>query len=261
MKASKLFDLEGRVALVTGGSRGIGFGIAEGLAEMGAKVIITARKAQALERAAQRLVASGLDVQAVAADLGNPESIDPLVDEVLRRHGTLDILVNNAGTYWVAPAEEYPDAGWNKVMGLNIDAPFRLAREFGRRVMIPNERGRIINIGSGAGIDGNSVGKPGGGHFIGYHAAKGALVSFTRGLAVEWGRFNVNVNCLCPGFIETERTAEFQESVRPHAIAMTPAGRYGSTDDIKGVAIFLASDASAFMTGQVVVVDGGLSAN
>ena len=261
MKASPLFDLEGRVALVTGGSRGIGLAIAEGLGEVGASVVIVARKAPALEAAAERLTASGITVHPIVADIGRPESTDPLVDEILDRFGTLDILVNNAVAYWVAPAEEYPDSAWQKVMDVGAGASFRLAREFGRRVMIPNRRGRIINIGSLAGIRGNGTGAPEGGHFIAYHAAKGALTSMTRGLAVEWGRFNINVNCLCPGFVETDRAASFQDGVAEHAIPMTPAGRFGSVEDMKGAAIFLAADASAFVTGQVLVVDGGLSAN
>ena len=183
------------------------------------------------------------------------------MDSVLDRFGTIDILVNNAGTNWIAPAEEYPDDGYAKVMAVCMDGPFRLTREVGKRVMLPNRSGVILNIGSTSAIQGNGTGKPGGAHFIGYHAAKGALHSFTRGLAVEWGSSNIRVNCLCPGFIETEKSAAFQESVRSETIALTPLGRYGRGDDIKGTAVFMVSEAARFLTGQTIVVDGGLSVN
>jgi len=261
MKASSLFDLQGQSAIVTGGSRGIGLAIAEGLGDMGARVLITARKQAELDAALARLRSRGIDAHAVAGDLGQPAAIAPLVDEALRLFGTIDILVNNAGTNLIAPAEDYPDAGWEKVMNVCIGAPFQLAREVGRRAMLPRRRGKIINIGSPAGSRGNGAGKPGGGHFIAYHAAKGALESFTRGLAVEWGDRNIHVNCICPGFIDTEAARPFQSSVRQHALDATPLGRFGTGDDIKGAAIFLASAASDFMTGQMMMIDGGLTAS
>jgi NAD(P)-dependent dehydrogenase (short-subunit alcohol dehydrogenase family) len=186
--------------------------------------------------------------------------VAPLVDECVRAFGTIDILVNNAGTNWMAPAEDYPDTGWDKVMDLCIRAPFQLSREVGRRVMLPRRSGKIINIGSTAGSRGNGTGRPGGGHFVGYHAAKGALESLTRGLAVEWGDRNVQVNCLCPGFIETAAAKPFQDTVREQAIAATPLRRFGSGRDLQGAAVFLASEASDFVTGQCLMVDGGISA-
>jgi gluconate 5-dehydrogenase len=259
LNTRQLFDLTGKAALVTGGSAGIGFDLAQALAEMGARVVITARKPDQLSAAERRLRDLGLDVSAIASDVSQAEAVTPLVDAVLERLGGVDILVNNAGTNWIAPAEDYPDRGWAKVMALCIDGPFRLTREIGRREMIPRRQGRIINVGSIAGMRGNGTGKPGGGHFIGYHAAKGALHSFTRGLAVEWGPWNITVNCLCPGFIATDAASAFQDSVREEAIAQTPLGRFGSGDDMKGAAVFLASDAGAFVTGQTLVVDGGLS--
>jgi len=256
-----LFRLDGKVALVTGGSRGIGQYIAEGLREMGARVVITARKAPELDSARRQLAGLGVDVCSIVNDISDSESITPLVSEILDRFGAIDILVNNAGTSWIAPAADYPDSGWQKVMAVCIDGPFRLCREVGRRVMIPNRSGKILNIGSTAGSQGNGSGRPGGGHFVGYHAAKGAMVSFTRALAVEWGALNINVNCLSPGFISTEAAAPFQEEVRDQTIPLTPLGRYGGGPDIKAVAAFLVSDAAAYITGQVLTVDGGLSAN
>lgn len=259
MEAQRLFNLEGKIALVTGGSRGIGLYIAEGLGEMGAKLVITARNSDELAEGKKHLNSLGIEAHAITCDVSKAGNIAPLVDEVLDRYGTLDILFNNAGSNCIAPAEEYPDDGWDTVMGVHIKAPFRLSREIGRRIMIPKQSGRIINVGSTTAIQGNGTGTPGGGHFIGYHAAKGALHSFTRGLAVEWGHWNIKVNCLCPGFISTKRTAAFQASVGAQAKSLTPLGRFGGCDDIKGVAVFLASDASSFVTGQTIVVDGGLS--
>ena len=259
MHINDLFALKGRTALVTGGSAGIGRAIAEGLGEAGARVAIVARKEAVVRATEAELAEAGLDVRGFVADVGEPDAVAPLVHEVLEHFGGLDILVNNAGTNWIAPAEDYPDKGWEKVMGVCVDGPFRLAREIGRQVMLPRRSGRIINVGSTAALGGNGTGTPGGGHFIGYHAAKGALHSLTRGLAVEWGGYGITVNCLCPGFISTEGAAAFQESVREAATAMTPSGRFGSYDDIKGAAVFLASDAAAFVNGHTLVVDGGIS--
>jgi NAD(P)-dependent dehydrogenase (short-subunit alcohol dehydrogenase family) len=261
MHASKMFDLTGKVALVTGGSRGIGLSIAEGLGEMGAKVMICARKQHEIDAALEHLRARDIDAHAHACDIAKADSIAPLVDATLGAFGTIDILVNNAGTNWSAPAEEYPDKGWHKVMDVCITAPFMLTREVGRRVMLPKRGGAIINIGSTAGSMGNGSARPGGDHFIGYHSAKGALVMFTKALAVEWGDRNIRVNCISPGFIDTDAARDFQTSVQQYAMPATPLRRYGSGIDIKGVAAFLASEAAAFMTGQDIFVDGGLSAN
>ncbi|MGE0387402.1 MAG: SDR family oxidoreductase [Gammaproteobacteria bacterium] len=261
MQTRKLFDLTGKAALVTGGSRGIGLSIAEGLGEMGARVVIASRTQSELDAAVAHLQGQGIEAHAIACDITRPENVAPLVDQTLQRLGTIDILVNNAGTSWVAPAEDYPDKGWQKVMNLCIGAPFMLTREIGRRVMLPRGSGKILNISSLVGSMGNGTGRPGGGHFIGYHAAKGALESLTRGLAVEWGDRNINVNALAPGYIATEWAREFQAAVKPFAIAATPLARFGDGEDIKGVAVFLVSEAARFVTGQVVMVDGGFSAN
>lgn len=259
MPVRDLFDLTGRVALVTGGSSGIGRHIATGLAEAGASVYVTARKEPRLRATERELAEAGLAVRGLVADASRPDEVAPLVDRVLAEAGTIDILVNNAGTSWIAPAESYPDDGWSKVAGVCIDGPFRLTREIGRRVMLPRRRGTIIDVGSTAAIRGNGTGRPGGAHFIGYHAAKGALHSLTRGLAVEWGDRNIRVNTLCPGYIATEGAAGYQDGVRDSALAATPLARFGGIDDISGVAVFLASDAAAFVTGHELVVDGGLT--
>lgn len=258
-KAPDLFSLKGKTALVTGGSMGIGRSIARGLGEAGARLIITARKEGLLREAEALLREEGLDVVGVVADIARADSIGPLVDTVIEQFGGLDILVNNAGTTWIAPAEEYPDIAYAKVMGVCIDGPFRLTREIGRRIMLPAGRGRIINVGSTAGIGGNGTGNAEGGHFIAYHAAKGALHSFTRGLAVEWGSRGVTVNTLCPGFIATEGARAFQEAVKDETLPRIPLARYAAMEELKGVAVFMASDASSYMTGHTLVIDGGIS--
>jgi NAD(P)-dependent dehydrogenase (short-subunit alcohol dehydrogenase family) len=259
VKSLDLFSLVGKTALVTGGSTGIGRAIAEALGEAGARLVITARKEPRLRETERMLKDAGIDVLGLVADISKRETIGPLVDAVINRFGGLDILVNNAGTNWMAPAENYPDAGYDKVMGVNIDGPFWLSREVGKRIMIPAEHGNIINIGSIAAIGGNGTGAPKGGHFIGYHAAKGALHSFTRGLAVEWGCFNIRVNTICPGYIATEGAGSFQASVRETVIPITPLGRFGNIGEVKGAAVFLASDAASFVTGHTLVIDGGIS--
>jgi NAD(P)-dependent dehydrogenase (short-subunit alcohol dehydrogenase family) len=259
MKILDLFRLDGKTALVTGGSTGIGRAIAQGLGEAGARLIITARKEAQLRETETMLKDAGIDVLGVVADVSKRETITPLVDAVIDRFGGLDILFNNAGTNWMAPAEDYPDAGYDKVMGVNIDGPFWLSREVGKRIMIPAGHGNIVNIGSLAGIGGNGTGAPKGGNFIAYHASKGALHSFTRGLAVEWGCFNIRVNTICPGYIATEGAGPFQETVRATVLPITPLGRYGNMGEVKGAAVFLASDAASYVTGHTLVVDGGIS--
>ncbi len=235
--------------------------IAEGLGEYGARVVITARKKLQLEEAVDRLSAAGIPVHAAVCDVSQPDSIGPLVEDALSAFGAIDVLVNNAGTNWLAPAEDYPDKGWDRVMDLSARGSFFLAREVGRRAMIPRRSGSIINIGSSAGVQGNGTTHPGGGHWIGYHAAKGALNAWTKGLAVEWGEHNIRVNCICPGWFETEGNESIRSGVGSGAAEFTPLRRFGRADDLKGVAVFLASDASAFVTGQVLLVDGGFSAN
>jgi gluconate 5-dehydrogenase len=258
MSVKQLLDLTGRVAVVTGGSRGIGLQMAEGLGEMGARVAITARKAPELDAARGHLEAMGIECLAVAGDLAEPASVTPMVDAVLARWGVIDILVNNAGCNWAAPAEDYPDAGWRKVMSLNIDAPFHLSREIGRRAMLPRRSGKIINIASIAGLMGNPPGWGMG--TIAYNASKGALVNFTRALAAEWGPHNINVNAICPGFFPSRMTAATLERIDEKILEWTPLGRHGGDEDLKGAVVFLASEASRHVTGQLLAVDGGCAA-
>ncbi len=255
MSVRQLFDLSGKVAVVTGASRGLGLQMAEALGEMGARLAITARKADELDEAAAHLRAQGYEVLPIAGNLGADGTADSLVDAVLACYGTIDILVNNAGTSWGAPAETYPDAAWHKVMGLNINALFFLTREVARRALIPQQRGKIINIASIAGLGGN----PPGIQTIAYNASKGAVVNLTRALAAEWGCHQINVNAICPGFFRSKMSGGLLDAIEPQIIAATPLQRIGGEEDLQGAVVFLASDASRHVTGQCLAVDGGAS--
>jgi NAD(P)-dependent dehydrogenase (short-subunit alcohol dehydrogenase family) len=254
---AQLFDLTGRIALVTGGSRGLGLQIAEALGDAGAKVMLTARKANELEAACAQLQARGIDARWVAADASTAEGVATIVGETVQRLGDIDILVNNAGATWGAPAEDHPVEAWDKVMDLNVRAVFLISQAVGKRCMIPRRSGRVINVASIAGLSGNS----GIMQTIAYNTSKGAVVNFTRALAGEWGRHGITVNALAPGFFPSKMTrgtlAHFGEDV---LAAKAPLNRLGDDDDLKGAAVLFASAAGKHITGQILAVDGGVSA-
>jgi gluconate 5-dehydrogenase len=254
---SQLFDLTGRVALVTGGSRGLGLQIAEALGDAGAKVMLTARKAAELEAACAQLQARGIDARWVAADASTADGVAKIVEDTCERLGDIDILVNNAGATWGAPAEDHPVEAWDKVMDLNVRAVFLISQAVGKRCMIPRRAGRVINVASIAGLSGNS----GIMTTIAYNTSKGAVVNFTRALAGEWGRHGITVNALAPGFFPSKMTrgvlAHFGED---RLAAKAPLNRLGDDDDLKGAAVLFASAAGKHITGQILAVDGGVSA-
>ncbi|MFO1398862.1 MAG: SDR family oxidoreductase [Burkholderiales bacterium] len=255
MAVGDLFALTGKVALVTGGSRGIGLAMAQALGEMGARVALVARKEDELAAATARLHALGIEAHAIAADLSQPAAIAPIVDAAEQALGPVDILLNNAGNTWAAPAESYPDEAWRRVMSLNVDAQFYLAREVARRMMIPRRRGKIINVASIAGLFANPPAWQMG--TIAYNTSKAALIQMTRALATEWGRHDINVNAICPGFFPTRMSRGALDRIEASVLEMTPLGRLGSDQDLMGVVVFLASEASRHVTGQALVVDGG----
>jgi gluconate 5-dehydrogenase len=256
-KVQDLFDLSGQVALVTGGSRGLGLQIAEALGEAGAKIMLTSRKAADLEEAAAHLQARGIDTRWVAADASRPEEAQRVVMETMERLGHIDILVNNAGASWGAPAEDHPLEAWDKVMDLNIRSLFVFAQAVAKASMIPRKSGRIINVASIAGLSGNSpVMKT-----IAYNTSKGAAVNFTRALAGEWGQYGITVNALAPGFFPSKMTKGLLATVGEDKMAAhAPLNRIGDDDDLKGAALLFASRAGKHITGQILAVDGGVSA-
>lgn len=253
MRLTQLFDLSGKTALITGGSRGLGRQMAHALGEAGARIALLARKQDELDDAVAELKASGHEAHAIAHDLVKLESIPGLVEQVLARCGAIDILVNNAGRSYVAPAEDYPSQGWSTVMDLNINALFFLTQAVAKKSMIPRRSGKIINISSIGGLYAN----PPGIDIVAYNTSKGAVLACTRTLAAEWGKYNINVNAICPGFFSSKMSASLLDKLLPGVIAATPLGRIGGDDDLKGLAVFFASEASRHITGQHLVVDGG----
>ena len=252
----QLFDLRGQTALVTGGSRGLGLQMAEALGEAGAKIMLTSRKAKDLEEAAAALQDKGIDARWIAADASQPADIERVVAETMERLGCIDILINNAGATWGAPMESYPLEAWDKVMNLNIRSLFLFAQAAGKASMLPNKRGRIINIASIAGLAGSLDMQ-----FIAYGTSKGAVVNFTRTLAGEWGPHGITVNALAPGFFPSKMTQGVLAHFGSEKLASaSPLRRLGDDDDLKGAALLFASAAGKHITGQILAVDGGVSA-
>jgi len=252
----QLFDLSGRTALVTGGSRGLGLQMAQALGEAGARIMLSSRKAEDLEQASAELQAAGIDTRWIAADCANEDDIRRLADQTLERMGPIDILVNNAGAAWGAPAEDHPVAAWDKVMNLNIRGYFILCQQVARKCMIERRSGRIINVASITGLGGN----PPEIRTIAYNTSKGAVINFTRALAAEWGQYNINVNAICPGFFPSKMTAgTFREVGADTLASHAPLRRLGDDEDLKGVTVLYASDAGKHITGQWLAVDGGVS--
>ena len=257
MSVKALFDLSGRKAIVTGGSRGLGLQIAEALGEQGAQVLLGARKRDELDRAVAHLSARGIEARAIAADLGRPDDVARFADEAIGQLGEVDILVNNAGATWGAPAEDHPLDAWMKLVNLNLTGVFLLTQAVGKRSMIPRRRGRIITVASIAGLRGNP---PDGTRTLAYNTTKGGLVNFTRALAGEWGRHGITVNAIAPGYFPSKMTQATLEHAASQVIAATPLGRLGDDEDLKGAAVLFASDAGKHITGQILAVDGGVTA-
>jgi NAD(P)-dependent dehydrogenase (short-subunit alcohol dehydrogenase family) len=252
----ELFDLSGKVAIVTGGGSGIGRQMAEGLAEAGAGLVLCARKAERCEQAAAELEQLGVRALGLGCDVRDPEQIEAVVRRTLEELGSIDVLVNNAGTVWGAAPEDMPLHGWQKVVDVNLTGVFLFAQAAGR-VMIERGGGSIVNIASVSGLHGAP---PEVVNTVVYHATKGGVISFTRDLAWKWARHGIRVNSIAPGWFPSDMSGFVLDSHGDELRQRVPLGRFGGPEDLKGAVVFLASPASAYVTGHTLVVDGGQSA-
>jgi NAD(P)-dependent dehydrogenase (short-subunit alcohol dehydrogenase family) len=255
MNTKKLFDLSGRVAIITGGSIGLGRQMAEGLAEMGANLALCARKKERCEQAAEELRLLGVKTLALGCDVKNPDQVQAVVGATVAQFGSIDILINNAGTSWGAPVEEMRLEHWNKVIETNLTGTFLFSQAVGK-VMVPQRDGKIVNIASVAGLRG----APPEFQASGYHASKGGVIAFTKDLACKWGIHNIQVNAIAPGWFPTHMSRVVIEQNKDAFLNKIPLRRFGNEHDLKGAAVFLSSDASDYVTGHVLVVDGGQTA-
>lgn len=253
MHVNELFSLKGKVAIVTGGGRGLGEQIAEGFAEAGANVVVCSRKLEACEEVSKKLKDLGVESLALKCDITNPEDVKNVVQQTLEKFGRIDILVNNSGASWGAPAEEMPLEAWQKVINVNVTGTFLMSQAAGK-VMLEQGSGKIINIASVAGLKGSN---PKYMDAIGYNASKGAVITFTKDLAAKWGPRGIYVNAIAPGFFPTKMSKGLLEKGGQEILEGTPLRKFGSDSDLKGVAVFLAAPASDYITGDTVVVDGG----
>ena len=249
------FRLDGRVALVTGSSQGIGLGIARGLAEAGARVVINGRDAGKVAKAATALKADGLDAHEGVFDVTTPAAVEKAVADIEARIGPIAVLVNNAGIQRRAPLEDYADETWDEIMRTNLDSVYFMSKHVGRH-MIKRKAGSIINICSVM----SELGRP---TVVPYTATKGAVKMMTKGLATEWGKYGIRVNGIGPGYFKTELNKALIEdkTFSGWVCGRTPLGRWGDVAELQGAAIFLASDASSFVTGHVLYVDGGMTSS
>lgn len=256
MTLMQLFDCSDKIALVTGGGRGLGRIMAESLAEAGAQVILCSRKVEALKETADKIQKSGHKSLSMALDVTNPEDVEQAVQKIMEMSGRIDILINNAGTSWGAPALDMPLDAWHKVIETNLTGTFLMSQRVGRE-MVGRKSGKIINIASVAGLGGS---RPDVLDAVGYSASKAGIIALTKDLAVKWGPYGVTVNAIAPGFFPTKMTRVLLERHGEAILQQIPLGRFGTEDDIKGLIVFLSSRASEYMTGSIIVVDGGQQA-
>lgn len=250
----ELFDLTGKTAIVTGGSRGIGKEMAEALAEAGANLMLCARREEWLSETVEEFRAKNFNTEGKVADVANPEDVQAVVDATVQNFGRVDILINNAGISWGAMPEDMPLAQWQKVLDVNLTGCFLMAQACGRE-MLKNERGSIINIASIAGLTSSANGP----FYAGYAASKAGLIGLTRELAASWGRKGIRVNAVAPGFFHS-RLADKVIDIYERSIQETNViPRVGAEGELKGITVFLASDASSYITGQTIAVDGGMT--
>jgi NAD(P)-dependent dehydrogenase (short-subunit alcohol dehydrogenase family) len=257
MNTLDLFSLEGRTAIVTGGGRGLGRYMAEALSDAGANVVLCSRKLEPLEEVRQEIEARGGHALALPCDVTEQEDVEKVVSAAEEAFGGVDVLVNNSGATWGAPPTEMPPEQFDRVLAVNVRGVFLMSQAVGRRMIERRSGGAIINISSVAGIVG---GKPDYMQTVGYNASKGAVISMTRDLATSWAEHNITVNAIAPGWFPTRMSGGLIEQFEARMLEDIPLGRFGNPDDLKGVVVFLASPAAAYVTGQTIVVDGGATA-
>lgn len=250
----ELFDLSNKTAIITGGSRGIGKEMAEGLAEAGANLMLCARRAEWLDETVTEFDGKGFNVAGTVCDVAKADEVQAVVDKTVAKFGSVDILINNAGTSWGAMPEDMPLEKWQQVIDVNLTGCFLFARAAGRQ-MLAQGSGSIINIASIAALTSSANGP----FYAGYVASKAGLIGLTRELAASWGRKGIRVNAIAPGFFHS-RLADavidiYERSIQENNVIP----RVGDEGELKGVAVFLASDASSYITGQTIVVDGGMT--
>lgn len=255
MNVKQLFNLSGRVAIISGDSMGLGLQMAEGLAEMGANLVLCARKKERCEQAAETLSRNRVQTLALGCDVRDKAAVQQVVEETLANFGRIDILINNAGTSWGSPIEEMTLEQWDKVLSTNLTGTFLFCQAVGK-AMAAQASGKIINLASVAGLGGASADL----QAIGYHASKGGVIALTKDLACKWAPRNIQVNAIAPGWFPTHMSEAILERRKDSLLAKIPLARFGGDHDLKGAAVFLASDASAYVTGHVLVVDGGQTA-
>jgi NAD(P)-dependent dehydrogenase (short-subunit alcohol dehydrogenase family) len=253
MKGKEMFDLSGKVAIVTGGGTGIGRKMAEGLAEAGANIVLCSRKVEKCRKTAEEISKLGVKTLALPCDVKSPKEIQNVVDETVQAFSRVDILINNSGANWGATPEEYPLEGWQKVIETNLNGVFLFSQIAGR-AMIRQKGGNIINITSVMGAVGTESEIA---DAIAYSASKGAVVTFTKDLAAKWAKYNIRVNAIAPGWFPTAMSRWVLENHGQRLLTHIPMRRFGEGDELKGAAIFLASEASRYVTGIVLPVDGG----
>jgi len=253
MHVRELYDLSGKTAIVSGGGSGIGRQMAEALAELGANLVLCARKVERCEQAAAELAELGIEAIGVRCDVRDPRQVQSVVEETVARFGRVDILLNNAGATWGAPAEDVPLEGWQKVVDVNLNGTFYFSQAVGRHMIERGEGGVIVSTASVAGL---RAGMEGIGT-SGYHATKAAVIMLTRSLAGEWAKHKIRVNAIAPGWFPSDMSKWVLENLGDEMRGTIPMHRFGGPDELKGVIAFLASDASSYVTGQTIAVDGG----
>ena len=257
MNTLDLFRLDGKTAIVTGGGRGLGRYMAEALADAGANLVLCSRKLEPLEEVRDEIEARGGEALALLCDVTEQEDVEKVVSAAIEAFGSVDVLVNNSGATWGAPPTEMPSEQFDRVLAVNVRGTFLMARAAGRRMIERGSGGTIINVASIAALVG---GHPDYMQTVGYNSSKGAVISMTRDLATSWAVHNITVNAIAPGWFPTRMSGGLIERFEERMLEDIPLGRFGNPEDLKGVVVFLASPAAAYITGQTIVVDGGATA-